>query len=73
VHISILPDHTAANWWGDLGTVLHTVRGVGGPRISMLARSARHENVSVRRGSGAPSSDGLEHHYIPHTYEYTHL
>ena len=43
---------------GTWGTVLYTVRGVGsGSRDVDTCRA----NGSVRRGSGAPSTDGLEH------------
>ena len=38
---------------GTLGTVLHTVRGVGGLGIRMLTLDTK---TDVRRGSGAPST-----------------
>ena len=43
---------------GTWGTALYTVRGVGSGSRDVDSWRA---NVSVRRGSGAPSTDGLEH------------
>ena len=48
-----------SKWWGQPGcTALYTVRGVWFWE-SGCRRLAR--KCSVRRGSGAPSTDGLEH------------
>ena len=43
---------------GTWGTTLYTVRGVGSGSRDVDAWRA---NGSVHRGSGAPSTDGLEH------------
>ena len=43
---------------GTWGTALYTVRGVGSGSRDVDAWRA---NGSVRRGSGTPSTDGLEH------------
>ena len=40
---------------GTSGTVLHTVRGVGGMGIRMLTLDTK---TVTHRGSGAPSTDG---------------
>ena len=48
---------------GTWGTVLHTVRGVGGLGIRMLTFDTK---TVVHRGSGAPSTDPT---YIPHTHK----
>ena len=37
--VFVYVDHTTGNWWEDLGTVLHTVRGVWGLGIRMMTHS----------------------------------
>ena len=53
--------HTTENWWWDLGTVLHTVRGVGGLGIRMLTLDTETSLYAEDRGLQVVV---LEHDYI---------
>ena len=59
--------HTDTNWWWDLDTVLHTVRGVGGLGIRMLTLDTETSLYDEDRGLQVPMV--LDHDYIPHTYK----